>query len=217
MSSKMSGPASVPAGTWPVIGAMRMPPDFRYAAVLRRGRPDHGTPGALDTYDLFYRRYPPMLRRQRAKIFAPFDALAGFSQRIADKQILYTKRKILTEGEREKLDEKIRVIRGLTVNSRMARKKKIEVSITHFVPCSDPENKAYNKEGQYRTSAGIVTKVDLQKREILLQEIPGTGAAPDGNDDSFMETAIPVAEIVNIEGGLLDIERRPLQEQQPAP
>ncbi|MBR2730127.1 MAG: hypothetical protein IKD92_09780 [Lachnospiraceae bacterium] len=62
-----------------------------------------------------------------------------------------------------------------------------------------------------------MTKVDLQKREILLQEIPGTGAAPDGNDDSFMETAIPVAEIVNIEGGSLDIERRPLQEQQPAP
>lgn len=172
MLISVADPAAGSLYTWPLLGAMAMPPDFRYVSVLRRGRPRHGTPGVPGSYDSFYHRYPPMACGNRAKIFAPFDALAGFSQRIADKQILYMEKRILTEEEREALDKKIRVLRSLTRDSRMARKNKIEAGITYFVPCKDPENAAYGKQGQYRTVTGIVQNVNVLKGEILLQGTP---------------------------------------------
>ena len=46
-----------------------------YMRVLLRGRPVH-------TDDDFSLRHPRMERSLRAKIFAPFDALEGFSDRI---------------------------------------------------------------------------------------------------------------------------------------
>ena len=84
-----------------------IPPNFKYAEVFRRGRPHHGTPGELGTYDSFYIKHPPMECSRRAKIFAPFDALAGFSQCIKDKQVLYEERRSLTESEREELDNRV--------------------------------------------------------------------------------------------------------------
>ena len=62
-----------------VIGYMPMPAGFPYADVYKKGRPRHGIPGKLATYDTFYIKHPPMENRRRAKIFAPFDALRGFS------------------------------------------------------------------------------------------------------------------------------------------
>ena len=66
-----------------------MPANFRYAEIFRRGRPRHGKPGVLSTYDAFYIKHPPMSPLRRAKLFAPFDALAGFGGRIAAKEVLY--------------------------------------------------------------------------------------------------------------------------------
>ena len=60
-----------------VIGYMPMPADFRYRSVFLHGRPKH------EKYDDFWRCHPPMNIVHRAKIFAPFDALAGFSECIA--------------------------------------------------------------------------------------------------------------------------------------
>ena len=71
------------------IGNMSMPANFRYAEIFRRGRPRHGKPGVLSTYDAFYIKHPPMNTLRRAKLFAPFDALAGFGGRIAAKEVLY--------------------------------------------------------------------------------------------------------------------------------
>ena len=59
------------------LGAMPMPADFRHADLLRRGRPLHRR------FDDFSLRHPAMDPGRRAKIFAPFDALAGFSDAIA--------------------------------------------------------------------------------------------------------------------------------------
>lgn len=42
-----------------IIGDMPMPAGFRYADVYKRGKPYHGTPNRLDTYDIFYLRHPP--------------------------------------------------------------------------------------------------------------------------------------------------------------
>ena len=60
------------------LGEMPMPADFAYRDVLRKGRPRHDAP-----YDAFSVRHPAMDPGRRAKLFAPFDALAGFREQIA--------------------------------------------------------------------------------------------------------------------------------------
>ena len=55
------------------IGVMAMPADFGYRDVFLKGKPQH------DQYDSFRIRHPRMSTGHRAKIFAPFDALDGFS------------------------------------------------------------------------------------------------------------------------------------------
>ena len=53
-------------------------PSFPYLRVLLQGRPSHGEDP----------KHPPMDRGHRAKIFAPFDALDGFSSEIREKDRL---------------------------------------------------------------------------------------------------------------------------------
>ena len=69
--------------SFPVIGYMPMPADFPYRKIMQMGRPKH------DKYSEFGLRHPSMPCSKRAKIFAPFDALAGFSDRIEKKETLY--------------------------------------------------------------------------------------------------------------------------------
>ena len=148
---------------------MSMPANFRYAEIFRRGRPRHGKPGVLSTYDSFYIKHPPMNTLRRAKLFAPFDALAGFGGRIAAKEVLYKERQFLTEEEKEELDRRLAVIRSLTPDTRTARKNRIRIEVTYFSPCEDPESESFGSgRGQYRTVAGIVRKVDILKRRILV-------------------------------------------------
>ena len=57
--------------------ASSIPPGFRYTEVYLRGKPVH------ERFDAFRLRHPEMDPQHRAKIFAPFDALKGFSEAIA--------------------------------------------------------------------------------------------------------------------------------------
>lgn len=151
------------------IGNMSMPANFRHAEIFRRGRPRHGKPGVLSTYDAFYIRHPPMSTLRRAKLFAPFDALAGFSVRITAKEVLYEDRQLLTEEEREELDRRLAVIRSLAPDTRTARENRIRIEVTYFSPCEDPESESFGSgRGQYRTAAGIVRKIDILKHRILV-------------------------------------------------
>ena len=59
-------------------GEMDMPANFRYTEAVLAGRPRHGK------FDVFSSRHPSMPVGRRAKIFAPFDALKGFSEAIAE-------------------------------------------------------------------------------------------------------------------------------------
>lgn len=152
------------------VGAMSMPPGFRYADVFRCGRPRHGTPGVLSTYDRFYQKHPPMDTSRRAKIFAPFDALRGFSNAIAGKEVLYEERRELTEGEREALDRELALLRQRTPDSRAVREHPVRASLTFFQPCQDMENAAFGKRGTYQTVTGTVRRVDPLRRTVLLGE-----------------------------------------------
>ena len=151
------------------IGKMAMPANFRYTEIFRRGRPRHGKPGLLSTYDAFYIKHPPMDTRRRAKLFAAFDALSGFDDRIAAKEVLYRERQILTDEEREELDRRLAIIRSFAPDTRTARKNRFYIEATYFVPCRDPESESFaSGRGHYQTAAGIVRKVDILKRRILV-------------------------------------------------
>ena len=58
----------------------KIPLSFPYLPVLMQGRTEHGEEDP---------KHPPMDRGHRAKIFAPFDALDGFSAEIRKKDRLF--------------------------------------------------------------------------------------------------------------------------------
>lgn len=160
-----------------LIGYMPMPPNFPYAEIFKKGRPRHGIPGKLSTYDAFYVKHPPMENSRRAKIFAPFDALRGFNEAVAAKQILYEDRRELTEKEKENLDREMTSLRKLAEDRRRAREKPPKICITYFKLCEDPENDAFGKKGTYETVTGSLQKIDLLHRRFILDS--GTISADD--------------------------------------
>ena len=60
----------------------RVDVSFPYIRLLVSGRPERETERLLE-------KHPPMDRGHRAKIFAPFDALDGFSAQIRQKNRLF--------------------------------------------------------------------------------------------------------------------------------
>lgn len=137
------------------IGSMAMPMHFKYREVLLKGRPKH------EKWDSFWIKHPPMAPSRWAKIFAPFDALDGFDERIESKKAVYCPRKDPDEGEKEALNRMLCHLRRLTESGRLARMNAPAVSITYFKPCSDKENDWYGRGGQYKTISGTVLKVDF--------------------------------------------------------
>ena len=101
---------------FPVIGYMPMPADFPYAEVLRKGQPVH-TPT-----DDFRLKHPSMPAGRRAKLFSPFDALKGFNEAVASKEVLYEMRRQLSEGEIEELDRRLNILHALTQTHALAKR-----------------------------------------------------------------------------------------------
>ena len=154
------------------VGYMPMPADFPLKDLFRKGRPRH------EKYDAFWCRHPPMDPGRRAKIFAPFDALVGFDDAIASKQVLYEPKRRLSEEEKERLDKKLRLLASLTRNGKEVRKNRVSAKVTYFVPCTDKNSFAYGAEGTYNTIAGIVEKADpyaitIDGLDIPLEEVSG--------------------------------------------
>lgn len=142
---------------YPMIGIVPMPADFKYYEVLKRGRPYH------EKWDSFSLRHPPMAAAHWAKIFSPFDALAGFDERIAEKEIIYEGRTELCDETRAELDRRLNILHNLTWNKRMARANHVTVSVVYFVPCSDENHPAFKiQAGRYETAAGVVLRADME-------------------------------------------------------
>lgn len=171
------------------IGVMTMPADFRYREVFLKGKPRH------DQYDPFRARHPRMNRGHRAKIFAPFDALKGFNEAVASKDVLYEDRVELNPEDSAELDRRLSILHNLTYNSRMARANSVLVSVTYYQPCQDQEHDAYGLRGQYHTITGICWNVDaevnrtitvdrmkLSLDDVIRIEAPGDVFAKDWDD-----------------------------------
>ena len=168
------------------IGFMEMPPDFAYKDVIRKGRPKH------EKYDDFWRRHPPMPASRRAKIFAPFDALAGFDEEIAAKEILYTQKRELSEDQKEDLDRKLARLLALTAGSRGKGPDRSSITIEYFEACTDPDSEVYGSGGRYETLTGTVLKIDTCiSRTIRIL-----------TDDG--ERCIPLTDVTSIDGDIFD-------------
>ena len=145
---------------------MTMPANRGYADVFLRGYPRH------ERFDSFRLRHPSMDNGRRAKIFSPFDALKGFSEAVAAKEVLYEFKRELSEEEKEELNRRLGVLQKLTYNGRMARANKVTASITYYVPCSDKDNFSYGYRGQYLTETGIVWRIGMRDVTIGEKRIP---------------------------------------------
>lgn len=157
-----------------------IPEDFRYREVLRRGKPIH------DKFDSFSIRHPSMPLAKRAKIFSPFDALKGFDEAISAKNVIYEYRKTLSDEDMQILDQKLCLLRQLTMNSESARDNRIPVEITYFRLLEDTNMQ--EEKGSYLTDSGILMKVDAFSRLLIL------------NDD----TKIPIDDIISISSPVFD-------------
>ena len=138
------------------IGVMAMPADFRYREVFLKGKPQH------DRCDPFRIRHPRMNTGHRAKIFAPFDAIKGFNEAVSAKEVLYEHRIELSPEDAAELDRRLTILHNLTYNSRMARANRVQVSVTYYQPCMDPNHDDYRLRGQYQTISGICWNVDAE-------------------------------------------------------
>lgn len=136
------------------IDNITFPQDFEYIEVIKTGKPTH------EKYDSFYLKHPPMELTRRAKIFSPFDALKGFNEAVAAKDVIYVNKKELNEEEIRDLNIMLSTLHNLTANSKLARENNITTTVTYFVPCDDIENNAYMIKGSYETITGIVRNVD---------------------------------------------------------
>ena len=135
---------------------------FEYADIINRVRPIHKA-------DRFSYKYPRMSNEKRAKIFAPFAALSGYDDALAEKEVIYYIKRVLTDDEYFDLDCKIATIYEKCSNSILARENGVEVRILYFEPLADDE-----LHGRYLEVIGLVTKVSPDKGTITIldKEIP---------------------------------------------
>ncbi len=136
------------------VGYMRMPADFKYLNVFLKGKPRH------NNTDPFMLKHPAMDCGRRAKIFSPFDALKGFSEAVAAKDVLYVNRPELDEEDKAEINRRLSILYGLTRNGRMARNNSVTVTVTYFVPCTDENSFAFGHRGQVTSVTGTCWKVD---------------------------------------------------------
>ena len=105
----------------------------KYRALLEHGRTDS-------------RRHPPMPNRERAAQFAPFSALNGYEDAVAETARLTEAQTELSESAAEELDEKLR-------SCRSCFQREPEITVCYFEPDARKAGGAYRrKNGRLRTA-----------------------------------------------------------------
>ena len=133
-----------------------------YGDILNRERPVHRN-------DTFFFRHPTMPISQRAKIFAPYDALAGFSGEVGKKEISYEPKRVLDADETWELNRRLSILRDLTINRRAVQLNHPVVCVEHFVVCDDPHHDGFGRLGQYKALKGTARKVDPVKQVLWVE------------------------------------------------
>lgn len=85
--------------------------------------------------------------KERAKIFAPFDALKGFREMLAQEEIIQEAKKELSEDQMNEISNTINVL-----------KFGMMIEVTYYV----------EKEAHYKKITGIFTKLDTVYKKITV-------------------------------------------------
>ena len=93
----------------------------------------------------------------RAAQFAPFAALTGFGAVLKETERITEKRIELDEYEKEKLNEKMRMVME-------EKKSRPEITVTFFVPDEKKDG------GAYVTISGHIKRVDEESHCLVLEE-----------------------------------------------
>lgn len=113
--------------------------------------------------DIIDTKYPFDLGRkrmsnyERCAQFMPFSALVGYKEAVIETARITDDRIILDEEAKEILDNKINLIK-----SKLSLKP--NVSITYFIPDKSKSG------GSYKNISGIVKKIDLYKKFIVIND-----------------------------------------------
>lgn len=122
------------------------------------------------------KKHPKMSNRNRAAQFTPFAALSGYADIIAEASRITQERRSLTDSEKESLNRKLQY---LLCHNDPPR----EITITYF------QSDLRKAGGTYVSRTGAVKRYS---------HLAGTLVLLDG-------TAIPVEDILQLEGSLFDI------------
>ena len=138
-----------------------------YEKILLAERPVH-------LQDAFSAKHPPMPRKKRAKLFAPYDALAGYGEALGEQEVIYREREVLSEEKRQELDKKLDFLRNVYRERRKGAKYVGgSLAVNAFEPpCVTvryfEEVPGQDGRGLYRTVSGGVVKMDMSHGSLLL-------------------------------------------------
>ncbi len=128
--------------------------------------------------------HPHMSLYDRAAQFAPFAALTGYEDMIAEEGRLTSSEITLEESQSDIINQKLSVIAEAIEKGTFPT-----VTITYFVPDSKKAG------GEYITITEKIKKIDTAKNIIILVE---------SKDFSRLNLKIPIENITNICGELID-------------
>ena len=97
-----------------------------------------------------------MSNAERAAQFAPFSALTGYEELIAETGRLTDRKRELGETQKEILDQRIRILQEAGAGTRIA--------VTVFVPDE------YKGGGRYEVRTGILKRIDVEERTIRFRD-----------------------------------------------
>lgn len=112
----------------------------------------------LKSSDAF--KHPKMSIEDRAKIFAPFAALKGYEEAIAEKQKIVVPRIELSEESKEYLDFQLGKIEQLLTKGLHPI-----ITVVYF-----QKNKVNKEDGEYIQFTGMVAKFDQTSRILQVVE-----------------------------------------------
>ncbi|MCD7785703.1 MAG: hypothetical protein LUH18_09080 [Oscillospiraceae bacterium] len=133
------------------------------------------------------KRHPKMSPQDRAKIFAPFAALRGHSERLGeeDVKLMRSKRTELSEDEAAMLSDKLLQV-----------KKGMTVTVVYFLP--DMED---GDIGYYTTVTGTVTNIDAVYRVLKID-------AGIVSEKGTVDDAIKFDDLLDVSGSeIVDIDK----------
>ncbi|MGN0263161.1 MAG: hypothetical protein ACI4DX_02025 [Oliverpabstia sp.] len=103
------------------------------------------------------RKHPQMSIHDRAAQFAPFAALTGHGEAIAETARLTDRKIELDDYERLKLDEKLLILQEHIMEMP-------EISVTYFCPDEKKEG------GRYVTLTKALRKINVVERTLLMED-----------------------------------------------